>query len=149
MALEDTLVRKSLKKFLLPALKDMGYNGKGWEFQRQSSSLDLLSVQFWKYGGQFILEAARQPRGDLHTSWGEVVPESQLTVAHAPTLKRARLGPVEGAGDSWFVYSAFGDDQSRFDALARRVTELLPQLEHWLNTKEVGTHVRPFSFNGS
>jgi hypothetical protein len=144
MAYEDTLMRKSLKKILVPALKETGFNGKGWNFQRSSGSLDLLSVQFWKYGGQFILEAARQPRGDFHTSWGEVVPEAQVTVAHISPHKRARLEQLDtAAAFSWFTFQDFGDDQSRYDALARQVIELLPQLEHWLDTNEAGTHVRP------
>lgn len=76
MSREGDLMRKALKRALLPELKLLGFDGTSSSFQRKSDkALDLLSIQYWKYGGQFILEFARRERGDLHTSWGEVIPE--------------------------------------------------------------------------
>ena len=143
MSREDALMRKSLKKWLVPALRERGFASNGWEFQRQGEKLDLVAVQFGKYGGEFILEAASRPRGDLHTTWGEVVPEEKVTSAHVSLLERARLeGAPGGAGLRGFSFVGFGEDREKYETLARVVVGLLPELESWLITKEAGTNVR-------
>jgi hypothetical protein len=143
MSREDALMRKALKKVLFPELRNLGFSGNGWDFQRASGTLDLLSVQFGKYGGEFILEAARRARGDFHASWGEVFPETGITVAHTPPSDRARLhDPSSTEGLRGFSFSAFGDDPAEYEALAKHVAELLPQLDVWLNTGNASAHVR-------
>jgi len=99
MPSEGDLMRSALKKAVLPELERFGFDGKGLHFQRRGESLDLLDFQYWKHGGEFILEVGRCSRGDLHTSWGEIVPEVSITVAHLSPLERARLeqrGPNTG-----------------------------------------------------
>jgi hypothetical protein len=143
MSTEDALMRKSLKKWLVPALTERGFVGHRWEFQRRGEKLDLVTVQFGKYVGEFILEAASCPRGDLHTAWGEVVPEEKITSAHVSPLERARLeGAPGGDGLRGFSFVGFGEDQAKYEALARAVVGLLPELDHWLATRETGKNVR-------
>ena len=145
MSREGDLMRKALKKVLLPELKAMGFVGTSSSFQRRTAEhLDLLDIQYWKYGGQFILEFARTKRGDLNTSWGEIVPEEKIGVAHMSPLKRARLQrTIEATEDLFrgFKFSDFGEDLDKYSALASQVASLLPQVNVWLEGGAAGENV--------
>lgn len=141
-------MRRAFKRLLLPALQDLGFHGRGSTFQRAlPQSLDLLSIQYWKYGGEFLLECARRERGPLHTSWGEVVPEEKLDVAYVDPRQRARLeqrGPTAGPGFQGFCFAGFGEDVARYEGLAAQVVALLPEVDAWLAHGRAGTHLRPY-----
>jgi hypothetical protein len=145
MAREGDLMRRELKTVVVPALRGLGFTGKGLFFQRpREEILDLLDFQHWKYGGEFILEFARRPRGDLQTPWGERIPEAKITVAHVPPLERARLeqrGPLTGEHLRGFAFAGFGEDSGKYESLAVQVASLLPQVDEWLRSGTVGTHV--------
>ncbi|WP_136419982.1 DUF4304 domain-containing protein [Herbaspirillum sp. ST 5-3] len=144
MSREGDLIRRELKKHVIPRLEELGFSGKGLYFQRKREVLDLLDFQYWKYGGEFLLEFASCELGDLKTSWGEIVPENKITVAHISPLKRARLqqqGPTRGKNFGGFAFEGFADDQERYESLARQVAMLLPQVDLWLRIREVGSHV--------
>jgi hypothetical protein len=149
MSREGDLVRRALKRHLIPALSAIGFSGRSSEFQRLlGESQDLLCIQYWKNGGSFVLEFGRRERGPLHTTWGEVFPEDKVTVAHLPTVARARLEDRSAeSGDLFFgfQFAGFGEDRPRYDALAQRVAALLPQVDAWLQTRDVGPDVRPYS----
>jgi hypothetical protein len=145
MSREGELMRAALRKRLVPALVSMGFTGKSSCFQRRMGALDLIDIQYWKYGGEFILEFARAGRGDLKTSWGELVPEEKITVAHTSPLDRARLeqrGAMSGEHLRGFSFASFGEDREKYESLASEVASLLPQVEQWFETGRVGTHVR-------
>jgi hypothetical protein len=148
MSREGDLMRKALKRFLLPEVKRLGFSGSASKFQRTSTDwLDLLSIQYWKYGGEFVLEFARRERGALHTSWGEVIPEERLDVAYVNPLQRARLeqrGPASEEGFRGFKFSGFGEDIARYEALASEVAALLPQVDEWLQSGTAGEHIHAF-----
>jgi hypothetical protein len=145
MSREGDFMRKALRKHLIPGLAAAGFAGKSIHFMRLSEeSQDLLAVQYWKYGGSFILEFGRRARGPLHTSWGPVIPEEQLEVAYLPLADRARLQARDAAPDDLFAgfrFAGFGDDLARYERLAMRVTGHLPQVEAWLCRREVGPDV--------
>jgi len=145
MSREGDLMRKALRQQLLPELKRLGFLGKTSTFQRKSNeSLDLLYIQYSKYGGEFILEFARRERGVLHTRWGEVIPEEKIEVAHIDVLLRARLeqrGPTSGEILRGFQFSGFGEDFAKYQELAGEVVALLPQVEEWLHTRTAGKHI--------
>jgi len=147
MSREGDLLRKSLRKYLLPELREFGFIGKSSSFQRAGSEfLDLLSIQYWKYGGEFILEFARRSRGDLLTSWGVLVPESKLDVAYVSPLERARLiMRPRASGFGGFIFGGFGGDAAPYDQLALHVASLLPQVDAWLTLGEVGENIAPLS----
>ncbi len=138
-------MRKALRKVLLPELRLNGFIGTTSDFQRRSAEhLDLLSIQYWKYGGQFILEFARGNRGALHTSWGEIVPEEKISVAHMNPLQRARLQrTIEESEELFrgFKFSDFGEDLSKYKVLASQVASLLPQVNAWLENGVAGENI--------
>ena len=145
MSREGDLMRKAFKKVLLPELSRIGFIGTSSNFQRRSAeNLDLLSIQYWKYGGQFILEFARSKRGALHTSWGEVVQEENIGVAHIFPLQRARLQQTLEASEELFrgfKFSGFGEDLAKYVALADEVASLLPQVNAWLESGAAGKNI--------
>src|SRR5688572_28138412 len=146
MSREGDLMRKALRKHLLPALARLGFTGNAAHFQRaRADTLDLLSIQYWKHGGEFVLEFARRGRGDFVASWGEVVPEAKLDVAYADVLGRARLEGRRNSrsGFHGFAFDQLGEDAAAYEAIALRVVELLPQVDAWLERSEAGDHVRP------
>lgn len=135
--------RAIIKKFLIPKLKIEGFHGKFPEFQRKEQErLHLLSVVFDKYGGGFFLEVSNYPSGDMETSWGEVVREPDITVAHTPIECRARLQQKEhkhSLSEDWFRFDKFSEDE--IEDLVLEVIDLLPQINYWLREKKVGQNI--------
>lgn len=152
MSRDSELMRKSLRKHLYPALARLGFVGKSSTFQRLlPDHLDLLSVQHWKYGGEFVLEFARRERGDMTMSWGDVVPEAKLDVAHTDPMSRARLvsdRTHSRSGFHGFEFAGLGDEPAAYDDLAMSVVNLLPQVCVWLSSGVAGSNIRAFAANG-
>lgn len=132
-----------LKRTLVPELEAEGFQGKFPEFQRiERGELQLLSIVFDKYGGGFFLEFSNCPLGDMETSWGEVVAERELTVAHTPFESRARLqqkGDRNSLTEDWFRYDKLSADE--LERLVLHVVDLLPQINDWLRAKKVGRNI--------
>src|SRR5262249_3816257 len=109
MASPGNLMRRALRRHLLPELRRLGFIGSSNTFQRLlPEAQDLLALQYWKYGGEFILEFARRERGVFETAWGEIVAEPEMDVAYVSPLQRARLeqrGPSAGPELQGFDYS--------------------------------------------
>lgn len=148
MSRNGDLMRKAMKRLLLPELARLGFVGKASTFQRLGEDFqDLLTIQYWKYGGEFILEFARRGRGPLTTSWQEVVPEARLDVAYVSPTDRGRLeqrGERAGQYLRGFDFSAFGEDTGKYEALASEVAALLPEVDAWLASGRVGPHIHAF-----
>lgn len=55
----------SLKNLFVPALRERGFKGTFPHFRRRRSDrIDLLTVQFDRHGGGFIIEISNDPRVD-------------------------------------------------------------------------------------
>ena len=149
MSREGDLMRKALRRHLLPALASLGFTGKSSKFQRLlPDSQDLLSIQYHKYGGSFILEFGRRERGPLHTTWGSVVPEEKLEVIYLLPTQRGRLQEAEAEGQDLFAgfsFQGFGEDTGKYEALASRVATLLPQVDAWLSSGTKGANLHAFT----
>lgn len=135
--------RMILKRTLVPELESAGFQGKFPEFRRiEGGELQLLSIVFDKNGGGFFLEFSKSSPGDMETSWGEVVPERELTVAHTPVESRARLqqkGDRNSLSEDWFRYEKLSANE--LDRLVLHVVDLLPQISDWLREKRVGQNI--------
>ena len=148
MSREGDMMRGSFRSILIPALASRGFRGKRTAFRRLGPDyLDLLSIQYWKYGGSFVLEFGRTVRGDFQTSWGPTIPEDELDVSHLPPPRRARLEDRDPLPDDifhGFKFEGFGSNPIPYDALARRVAELVPQVDAWLIRGIAGRNIAPF-----
>jgi Domain of unknown function (DUF4304) len=143
-----------LQQRLVPALRELGFSGSLPHFARiRRDSLDLLSVQFDKWGGGFVVEIARVPPEGL-PGWTEV-PLEKLTSYHLPLTARARLQQSRRPlTEGWFRYD-HGRPQWKFwarqlsedeqqDRAVLEVLRLLPQAEAWWMGERPQPNIRPF-----
>ena len=126
---------KSLQSEAIPWLRGVGFTGSFPHLRRLSSQrTDLVTFQFDRYGGGFVVELAKAPAGDFETSGGERIPAKRLKAHDLDPLERQRLGARPG-GDHWFRYDRgllLFWRRRTFDELAARVHELLKtEAEHW------------------
>ena len=133
---------KSLQTRTVPRLRQLGFKGSFPHFRRLlADRTDLISFQFDKYGGGFIVELARAPSGDFQAYWGETVPAKKLKTYDLPPDERFRLGAKSAEGDHWFRYDKglFRRTLS-FDELSDRVSDLVrTQGEAWWTTNHQAT----------
>lgn len=125
-----------------------GFSVKYPHFQRnRNGRLELVSLVHDKWGGGFFLEFAKCDAGDLHTSWGEIVPEAEIHVAYTAPELRARLLSTANPSNSpkdFFRYETIADDGERCDALVEELASLLPQVLSWFESGAVGPNIAPF-----
>jgi len=140
---QNKIVHRTLKKTLVPILESEGFQGKYPDFQRlEKEVLHLLSIVFDKNGGGFFLEFSSHQPGDMETSWGEVIPEQELTVAHTNFESRARPqqnGNPNSLSEDWFRFEGFAENE--IEKLVQQVCNLLPQVNDWLREKRVGQNI--------
>jgi hypothetical protein len=100
-----------------------------------STATDLLTFQFDKWGGGFVIELAVAPPDEFVTYWGTPIPARKLTVFDLPRVARVRLQPGRdrSGAESWFRYDTDmpGRSEARFERAADQVLQLLPQADAW------------------
>ena len=138
----------ALKAVLVPVLTESGFDGRFPRYRRDRAEvLHFIGVQYDKAGTSFFLEAGWHPPGDKMTNWGELVPQHELRLEHAPLENRVRLQQVGGPSSlpsDWFSYAGRGDDAAGYRAVAATVAGMLPQVEAWLARGEVGPNLSPY-----
>jgi hypothetical protein len=117
-----------LKETVLPALRSSGFKGSFAHFRRfTNDSVELLTFQFDKWGGGFIVEIACGSIDGFTMPWGEHIPAKKLTAHHLHPNNRTRIQPIEGSGaDAWFRF-----DDGNVNQTAQEVLERLPIAESW------------------
>jgi hypothetical protein len=144
MSREGDLMRNALRRRFVPAITGRGFIGSGSTFRRVDPRwLDLVTIQYWKYGGQFILEFARLARNEPRLL-APVASEGEIGIEHVLPRQRARLEQREDAdadGFRGFRFGGFGEEKNRYEALADQVVELLPQVDAWLESGIRGSHI--------
>lgn len=127
----------------------VGFHIRYPHFQRKRNGcLELVSLEYDKWGGGFFLEFAKCDVGDLHTTWGEIVPEADINAAYTDPRVRARLLATTSPSNSpmdYFRYDSFADDREKCDLLVEKLVSLLPQVLRWFENGEVGPNIAPFS----
>jgi hypothetical protein len=92
--------------------------------------VDLLTVQFNKWGGSFVIEIANCRVEGVTKPWGKHIPSNKVTAWNVDPPNRARLGTLAtGRNNEWFRY----DDGTPVEELARRVAGYLPVADDWWN----------------
>jgi hypothetical protein len=125
MSVERDSMVSSLKKLVIPILREKGFKGSFPHFRRiKENKIDLLTFQFDRYGGGFVIEVAVCPPDGVTHHWGEKVPPNKVT-AH-DLNNRPRLN-----GGEWFRYDAPSADESIFDGIANEVLNCIPEAENY------------------
>jgi Domain of unknown function (DUF4304) len=115
----------ALREMVVPVLRDMGFSGSFPHFRRiRDSQIDLLTFQFNRYGGSFVVEIAFCAPDGFTTHWGKHIPPNEVQARDIHPTQRLRLGshPPDKA-DHWFYY-----EPERARVYTDTAVELLPLL---------------------
>jgi hypothetical protein len=112
----------ALQGEVLPRLRSAGFRGSFPHFRRLLvSKIEVISFQFDKYGGGFVVEKGWAPSGDFQTPWGETVPVTKLRTSYLPFDQVSRLKPATVTSDDyWFRF-----DEHSPDDVARTLIDVL------------------------
>lgn len=114
----------ALKKIVIPILRDQGFKGSFPHFRRKNNDyIDLVTFQFNKWGGSFIVEFAVSPLEGITEPWGEHIPPNKITAHHIN--KRHRLGAKSEEEDGiWFNFEK-ATSEGAYNQVAISVLNLL------------------------
>ena len=95
----------ALKRILAPSLKTDGFSGSFPHYRRRGADFyDLLTFQFDKYGGGFVVEIARCLPSGIESPLGHIAAEKARASDRHPNYRK-RIQPRPGGGvDAWFRY---------------------------------------------
>lgn len=124
---------ETLKEYVIPVLRERGFKGSFPHFRRPTGrGIHLVTFQFDKCGGGFVVEIATCPSDGVTTHWGKQIAPGKVTawdVTH-----RLRLGASDEGSDHWFRYEKRGLFclGNRFERAALEVLPFLDgQAEEW------------------
>jgi hypothetical protein len=123
----------ALKETFVPQLRGMGFTGTFPHFRRrQSDRIDLLTFQFDKWGGGFVIEIAQCPPEGVTLASGKSVPASKVRAWDVHPMKRLRLQPSLGSSTSdWFRYDSAPTGNDIYREVALEALTYLPHAEVW------------------
>lgn len=128
MSSERDKMISALKNIVVPELRAKGFKGSFPHFRRISEDkIDLMTFQFDRYGGGFVVEAAVCSPEGVTFSWGEKVPPNKVT-AH-DVNDRLRLNEKNG---QWFRYDVEKESENIYEEVAKEVLKhLIEAEEYW------------------
>lgn len=129
---------KALQAVVIPRLRERGFKGSFPHFRRSGAErIDLLTFQFDKWGGGFVVEIAKCPVAGVTTHWGEQVPSDRVRAWDVHPAERHRLQPGPGSSPSdWFRYDRTSLIGDVFEQTAQDVLPFLDKAEKWYATRD-------------
>ncbi|TCI69687.1 DUF4304 domain-containing protein [Exiguobacterium sp. IPCH1] len=102
-----------LKREVVPYLRSQQFQGSFPHFRRlQSDQIDLITFQFNRHGGSFIIELAQASAAGFQTYWGEQITPQKMTAHDVDVDARRRLGSHSSYEDGiWFSYESAQSEQ--------------------------------------
>jgi hypothetical protein len=128
-------MKKALREIVVPRLRERGFTGSFPHFRRRRiDRIDLLTFQFNRHGGGFIIEIGQCPPEGYTTYWGKPKAADEVTAWDLSPRERARVQPQAGTGtDSWFCF-----DDLAFSRTAEAVLPFIEQAERmWVEFDKV------------
>ncbi|WP_409290449.1 DUF4304 domain-containing protein [Peribacillus sp. SCS-37] len=121
---ERTMMNTAIKQLVIPILRQQGFKGSLPHFRRlNENNVDLITFQFNKWGGSFVVELAVCPKNGTTMDWGEEVPPNKVNAHHMD--RRYRLGAVSlGSDGKWFNYKNAVTDED-YTKVAEDILKLL------------------------
>ncbi|MFJ5566192.1 DUF4304 domain-containing protein [Lysinibacillus xylanilyticus] len=121
---ERKMMDNALKKVVIPFLRQQGFKGSLPHFRRMNEmNIDLITFQFSKWGGSFVVELAICPIQGVTMDWGEQIPPNKVTAYDID--KRFRLGAKSEDEDGiWFDFENAITEEG-FEKVALNVVNLL------------------------
>jgi hypothetical protein len=152
MSTERDEMIKSLKEIFIPELRNRNFKGSFPHFRKtESGKTNLLTFQFDRNGGGFIIELANWSESEFKTHWGKIITLNKLTTHDLN--ERQRIYPnsiTEQSGtDSWFRYEK-PKSVEFYDKLSQIVVSRIPIMEqYWAENKITEIKKKPVSVNSS
>lgn len=98
---------KCLNQTVIPVLRSLNFKGSFPHFRRQTDErINLLTFQFDRTGGGFVIEIANcQPNGII-TSWGLEIKPNKVTAHDVNKRKRiqSNMKTTSSLTEDWFRY---------------------------------------------
>lgn len=117
-----------LKSVVVPKIREKGFAGSFPHYRRiRSGQIDLMSFQFDKWGGGFVVEISKCGPEGVTMAWGEKIPAKKVTAQHLNPNDRLRLGCAGPSTDHWYRY----DRGKAPDVVAQEVVNKLDDAEEW------------------
>ena len=109
--MRDAMVQ-ALKDVVVPLLRESDFSGSFPHFRRRRKDhIDLVTFQFDRNGGGFLIEIAQCGTEGLTTSWGERISPAKIKAWDLHPNQRIRIKPKNGSGtDSWFRFERESKD---------------------------------------
>jgi hypothetical protein len=115
----------ALRKIVFPTLREMGFSGSFPHFRRiLKNQIDLLTFQFNRHAGSFLVEIACCSSDGFTTHWGKQIPPKKVSAHDLHPDKRLRLkASTTQREDSWFYYEP--ECESVYENAAQALLPLL------------------------
>ncbi len=123
----------AIKNIIVPVLKEHGFKGSFPHFRRKNeNNIDLITFQFNRWGGSFVIELTICPLDGLTMYRGEEIKPNKMT-AH-DVNKRFRLGAKSQDEDGiWFNYEE-AKTKEDYEKVSANVLNLLNTLDRsWIS----------------
>jgi hypothetical protein len=119
---------RELKICVIPRLRELGFTGSFPHFRRsRDPAFDLLTFQFDRDGGGYMIEIAQCPKEGIVTSWGKSIAASDAKAWDVNPSRRKRIGGTKEPGtEGWFRF-----DQRPHQALATSTLTKLSDETIW------------------
>jgi hypothetical protein len=125
----------ALKEIVVPTLREQGFTGSFPHFRRSlDDRIDLLSFQFDKWGGGFLIEISKCATSGITTYWGEKIPTKKVRAIDNHPDRRHRIKPSKGGSrDDWFRFDQDTPFKSpgSYNQVATSVLPYLEEAEDW------------------
>ena len=98
---------KNLSAIVIPVLRLKGFKGSFPHFRRViTDRINLLTFQFDRSGGGFVIEITNCQLGGFTTSWGTKIEPNKLNAHHLFNRKRiqSNMDTTSSLTEDWFRY---------------------------------------------
>jgi len=121
---ERKMMDNALKKVLIPIIRKQEFKGSLPHFRRKNEkNIDLITFQFNRWGGSFVVEVATCPIEGVTMYWGEHIPSNKVTAHHLNNRFRLGAKPKDEDG-VWFDFEN-AKTEEEFEKIASSVLALL------------------------
>jgi len=100
-------MNKNLNEIVVPALRQLNFKGLFPHFRRQTAErINLLTFQFDRSGGGFVIEIANCKPDGFITSWGLEIKPNKVTAHDMNKRKRIQSNMIteSSMNEDWFRY---------------------------------------------
>jgi hypothetical protein len=128
-----------LNQRIVPELRKLQFKGTFPHYRRVGvDRINLLTFQFDKYGGGFIIEIANCKLGEYTTSWAKIIKPNKLTVFDLNKRKRiySDMGSGDTSMDNWYRYdrTSLKEIINIYESVSDEVLANLVYItQYWLN----------------